>query len=201
MKRLLIVGCGDVAVRMIPALAGRYRMYALTRSDPGPRQLRDYGVTPIRGDLDAAGSLDRLSGIAHDVVHLAPPPAAGTRDTRTSNLIRSLSKSARLPQRLVYISTSGVYGDCRGDWVAEMRPLDPQSDRARRRVDAERRLRAWGLSHGVQVVVLRVPGIYAADRLPLDRLAARTPTLATEDDAFTNHIHADDLARIVIAAL
>ena len=201
MKRLLIVGCGDVAVRMIPALAGRYRMYALTRSDPGPRQLRDYGVTPIRGDLDAAGSLDRLSGIAHDVVHLAPPPAAGTRDTRTGNLIHSLSKSARLPQRLVYISTSGVYGDCRGDWVAETRPLDPQSDRARRRVDAECRLRAWGLSHGVQIVVLRVPGIYAADRLPLDRLAARTPTLATEDDAFTNHIHADDLARIVIAAL
>ncbi len=201
MKRLLIVGCGDVAVRMIPALAGRYRMYALTRSEPGHPVLREYGVTPILGDLDAGATLGRLSGLAHDVVHLAPPPASGTRDTRTVNLIRSLSREGRLPQRLVYISTSGVYGDCGGDWVAETRPLRPQSDRARRRADAERQLRAWGRGNGVQIVVLRVPGIYAADRLPLERLAARTPTLAAADDAFTNHIHADDLARVVIAAL
>lgn len=201
MKRLLIVGCGDVAARMIPGLAGRYRMYALTRANAVPRQLRDHGVTPLRGDLDVVDSLERLAGIAHDVVHLAPPPATGTRDTRTANLIRALSKPGRLPQRLVYISTSGVYGDCGGEWVAETRRLHPESDRARRRVDAEMQLRNWGVSQGVQIVVLRVPGIYAADRLPLDRLAARTPTLAAADDAFTNHIHADDLARVVIAAL
>src|SRR4029077_19447587 len=106
-----------------------------------------------------------------------------------------------IPQRLVYISTSGVYGDCSGALVDEPRPLRPQNDRARRRVDAERLLRAWGRQSGVRVVILRVPGIYAADRLPIERIQAGTPALVQLEDAYTNHIHADDLARIVLAAL
>ena len=106
-----------------------------------------------------------------------------------------------LPQRLVYISTSGVYGDCKGKLVDETHVLNPQTERALRRVDAERRLRRWGLRTGVSVSILRVPGIYAGNRLPLARLRAGTPALLPEEDSFTNHIHADDLAQIVLAAL
>jgi len=201
MKRLLIVGCGDVGLRMTPALAGRYRVYALMHTEKRRVLLRSHGLVTVAGDLDVPESLERLSGLAHEVVHLAPPPATGDRDTRTANLIRALAKGARLPQRLVYISTSGVYGDCHGEWVTETRRLQPGNARARRRADAERQLRAWGKANGVAIVILRVPGIYASDRLPLARLAAGTPALACEDDPYTNHIHADDLARTIIAAL
>ncbi len=201
MRRLLIVGCGDIAQRMVPLLRGRYRIYALSRDPRRFAALRALGVTPIRGDLDAPGSLAALAGLAHDVVHFAPPPDRGVRDTRTARLIAALARGSSLPQQLVYISTSGVYGDCRGELVAETRPPRPKTERARRRADAERQLREWGRRSGVRVAILRVPGIYAADRLPLARLTRGTPALAPEEDAYVNHVHAEDLARIVVAAL
>jgi nucleoside-diphosphate-sugar epimerase len=201
MKRLLIIGCGDVARRMIPLLRGRCRIYALARDPRHFAALRAHGVTPVPGDLDAPASLAALAGLAHDVVHFAPPPDCGVRDTRTTHLIAALARGSSLPQQLVYLSTSGVYGDCRGELVAETRPPQPQTARARRRADAERQLREWGRRGGVRVAILRVPGIYAADRLPLARLARGTPALTPEEDAYINHVHAEDLARIVVAAL
>jgi nucleoside-diphosphate-sugar epimerase len=201
MRRLLIVGCGDVGLRMLPLLRGRYRLYALTHSRERHPGLRAQGVTPLPGNLDDPESLIRLSGLSHDLLHFAPPPSAGARDVRTGNLIRALRKARSIPQRLVYISTSGVYGDCGGRVVGEHQPVRPQTDRARRRVDAEHQLREWGRSSGISVVILRVPGIYAADRLPIERIRAGTPALLDADDAYTNHIHAEDLARIVLAAL
>ena len=211
-KRLLIIGCGDVGLRLIPLATARYRVYAriyaLTRDASQCAALRALGVTPMIGDLDKPQTLSSIARIAHDVVHLAPPPAAGVTDTRTAHLIAALMNRQRaknnrgsLPQHFVYISTSGVYGDCGGDVVPETRPTHPQTARAARRVDAERRLRAWGVRSGAQVSILRVPGIYAADRLPLARLERGTPALRDEDDSFVNHVHADDLARMVMAAL
>lgn len=198
---MLIIGCGDIGQRLVRILQRRYRLFALVRARAQADALRAHGVTPICGDLDDASSLERLADIAHDIVHLAPPPAAGNADTRTANLIRALRKARRIPQRFIYISTSGVYGDCAGEVVAEHRRLRPQSDRAQRRVDAERRLRAWTRQSGVRVSILRVPGIYAGDRLPLERLRAGTPALCEAQDAYTNHIHAEDLARAIVAAL
>ena len=208
MKRLLIIGCGDVGLRLIPLARARYRIYALTRDAAQCAALRALGVTPVIGDLDQPQSLSAIAGLAHDVVHLAPPRAQGVTDTRTAHLIAALVNRRRnknirssLPQHFVYISTSGVYGDCGGAVVPETRPPHPQTARAQRRVDAERRLRAWGARSGVPVSILRVPGIYAADRLPIARLERGTPTLRDEDDGYVNHLHADDLARLVIAAL
>ena len=186
---------------MVRALRGRWRIYALTHSENRHALLRAEGIVPVAGDLDRPETLDRLAGLAQDVVHFAPPPGSGTRDTRTANLVRALAKGGSLPQRMVYISTSGVYGDCAGAVVDETRRAKPSSDRARRRLDAERQLRAWGAETGVHVSILRVPGIYAAERLPLARLKAGTPALKSEQDPYTNHIHADDLARTVMAAL
>jgi nucleoside-diphosphate-sugar epimerase len=186
---------------MVALVRGRYRVYALSRSPQQFAALRLLGIIPVRGDLDQPDTLAAIAGLAHDVVHFAPPPGCGVHDARTAHLIAALAKGSSLPQQLVYISTSGVYGDCGGELVAETRPARPQTDRARRRADAERRLRDWGARSGVRISILRVPGIYAADRLPLARLEKGTPALKRDEDSYVNHVHADDLARIVVAAL
>jgi nucleoside-diphosphate-sugar epimerase len=195
--RLLIVGCGDVGMRLLPLVRGRFRVFALTSQPERAAALRAAGAVPIVADLDAPRTLARLRGLAGYVVHLAPPRAEGELDVRTRNLTAILPEGARV----VYVSTSGVYGDCGGALVPETRPLAPQSSRARRRVDAEQVLRAWARRAHGRLAILRVPGIYASDRLPLKRLEQGTPALRPEDDVFTSHIHADDLARIVALAL
>ncbi len=201
MKRILIVGSGDVASRALPWLTRRFRVYALARSAETCAALRAAGAVPVRADLDDRRSLMRLAGLADAVLHFAPPPASGDGDPRTKRLLAALGAGGSLPQRLVYISTTGVYGDCAGAIVDETRPCRPLSARARRRVDAERRLRAFGRRGGVRVSILRAPGIYAAERLPLERLRRADPVLAAADEVQTNHIHADDLARIACMAL
>ena len=201
MRRLLIVGCGDIGLRLAKVVSRRWRTYALTRSEQRAGELRSVGIVPVIGDLDRPATLARAVSLAQDIVHLAPPAPAGRRDTRTANLIRAVTRGGSLPQRLVYISTSGVYGDCGGLLVSETRPARPMTERAARRLDAERQLRAWGAQTGVQVSILRVPGIYAVDRLPVARLRAGTPALVPEQDPYTNHIHADDLVRTILAAL
>ena len=199
MNRLLIVGCGDIALRALPRLARSYEVFGLVRSAAQGERIAALGATPLPGDLDDQATLRTLAAGADLVLHLAPPGDSGESDQRTANLTAVLS--ARPPGRLVYISTSGVYGDCGGAWVDETRPVAPQTLRARRRVDAERALFAWGEHSAVAVVVLRVPGIYAAERLPLAQLKRASPVLRPEDDVYTNHIHADDLAGVCIAAL
>jgi nucleoside-diphosphate-sugar epimerase len=148
-------------------------------------------------NLDHPHTLRRLAGLAHYVVHLAPPQTEGLQDRRTRHA------TAILPEhgRVVYISTTGVYGDCGGAWVDESRPVAPRNARAKRRVDAEQVLRHWARRSGGTVAILRAPGIYAGDRLPLQRLRDGTPALADADDVYTNHIHADDLARLAVRAL
>ena len=197
LPRLLILGCGDVGMRLLPLLRGRFRVFAVTSQPARCAQLRAAGAVPIVANLDEPASLRRLAGLAATVVHLAPPLSSGLLDRRTRNL------AAILPEhgRLVYVSTSGVYGDCGGAVVAETRPVAPANARAKRRVDAEQVLRGWGARRGASVAILRVPGIYAEDRLPLKRLREGTPALAAGDDVYTNHIHADDLARIIERAI
>jgi nucleoside-diphosphate-sugar epimerase len=186
MKRLLIAGYGDIARRAAPLLGSRCELRILSR---------DKGM-----DLDLPGSLAGLEP-ADAVLHCVPPAPAGAADTRTANLLAALEARRILPTRFVYISTSGVYGDCAGALVDESKAPNPQSARGRRRADAERQLALWCTRHHVALVVLRAPGIYAADRLPLERLRAGTPVLRDAEVAYTNHIHADDLAAACARAL
>ena len=201
--RLLIVGCGDVGLRVAAHLPSRVRVLALTSSPERHGDLRARGLVPLAGDLDRPHSLRRLAGLADRVLHLAPPPSEGRTDPRTRALARALLGRAA-PRALVYGSTSGVYGDCDGDRVTEVRPLAPHTERAHRRVDAEAAVHFLGRVAGVRTSVLRIPGIYAPDRVggtPRERLLRGTPVMAASDDVYTNHIHADDLARACIAAL
>ena len=200
---LLIVGCGDVGMRVLRLLGGRWRVVALTSSAARVGVLRAAGAVPLIGNLDDASTLARLAGLADAVLHLAPPQGSGRTDERTKNLLQALARQGRV-RRIVYGSTTGVYGDCGGAQFDETRAVNPATDRARRRVDAERRLRWFGRAFGVAVTLLRIPGIYAADREgghPRDRLARGAPVLRADDDVYTNHIHADDLARACVAAL
>lgn len=201
MLRVLLIGCGDVALRVADVLRGRARLYGLTRrADEAPR-LRSHGIVPLTGDLDRFASLKRLRTAPFAVLHFAPPPSEGSDDPRTQRLIAALTRAGSIPQRFVYVSTSGVYGDCAGARIDERRPRRAQTPRARRRAAAEIRLRRWASRYGVALSILRAPGIYAATRLPVERIKQGTPVLAADDDVFTNHIHADDLARAVVAAM
>ena len=202
-QRLLIIGCGDIGLRVAQALPNRVRVLALTSSANRTADLRSRGVIPLLGNLDDPASLQRLAGLAHRVLHLAPPPGEGWKDPRTLALTRALRRRSP-PSSLVYGSTSGVYGDCQGAFATENRATNPDTPRARRRVDAEDAVRLLGRSAGVRSSILRIPGIYAPDRVggtPRGRLEKSTPVLRAEDDVYTNHIHADDLARACIAAL
>lgn len=200
---LLIVGCGDVGLRVLRLLSARWRVLALTSSALRVPELRAAGAKPLTGNLDDPSTLARLAGLADAVLHLAPPAGQGERDTRTAHLLHALALRGGV-RRFVYASTTGVYGDCGGAWIDETRALAPATARGCRRADAEARVRWAGRAFGWRVCVLRVPGIYAFDREggdPRERVKRGAPVLRAEDDVYTNHIHADDLARACAAAL
>jgi nucleoside-diphosphate-sugar epimerase len=225
--RLLIVGCGDVGLRSLALLRARYRVFALTSQPARCAELRAAGAVPVLGDLDQPGSLRRLAGLAPRILHLAPPPATGAQDSRTRALLGALGRRrpraerrraaprsalattfivperAHAPRQyaLAYASTSGVYGDCGGALIDETRPVRPANARAVRRVSAEQQLRAAGARGLLRLAIVRIPGIYAAERLPLARLQKGTPALRADDDVFTSHIHAAELAAIMPRAL
>ncbi|MGY2487555.1 NAD-dependent epimerase/dehydratase family protein [Cupriavidus sp. CP313] len=221
--RLLIVGCGDVGTRCLRILSSRMRVFAVTSQPARRAELRAAGAVPLVADLDRPATLARLHGLATQVLDLAPPPGQGEGDPRTRALLAALRRAAWrkartsagmlpgepaiLPDRgrpraaFVYASTSGVYGDRQGARVSEFHAVRPQTARARRRVAAERAVRGFGRGAGWRASIVRIPGIYAEDRLPLARLHRGTPALVPQDDVYTSHIHADDLARTMVAAL
>ena len=207
--RVLIVGCGDIGMRILPLLQRQlfesahlpgpaaYRVFATTSQPERCAQLRAAGAIPLVANLDQPATLARLAGLASLVIYLAPPPSTGTIDSRSRHLAAVLTQRTRL----VYVSTSGVYGDCAGDVISETRKVQPLNPRAVRRLDAEQVWRGWARRTGSRLCILRVPGIYAASRLPLERLRTGTPALSPQQDVYTNHIHADDLARLTVKAM
>lgn len=205
--RLLIVGCGDVGQRLLALAKHRVAQHGqvlvLSSQPSGRPDLLGQGVQVLRGNLDDPKTLGRLGAWPTHVLHLAPPPGHGAVDSRTRHLLHALARGGTV-RRWVYASTTGVYGDCAGAWVPETRPLAPRTDRALRRVDAEGWIRTYARAMGFQAVILRIPGIYALDRVggdPRERVARGQPVLQSQDDVFTNHIHADDLARACWRAL
>jgi len=184
MRRLAIVGFGDIARRAAPALARAFELLPLARHQ---------GFDLDHPETLALAPMDVL-------VHCVAPAGVANEDARTSNLLRALEGRDLAPRRVVYVSTSGVYGDCVGALVDETRAPAPQTSRARRRLDAEQRLASWCAQRGAALVILRAPGIYAADRLPLEHLRRGLPVLRGADDVYTSHIHADDLAGALVRA-
>ena len=200
MQAVLIVGCGYVGVRVAAAWRARGAFVrGMARSEPSAAMLEEQGITPLRADLDVPATLRSLEAGGALVYYFAPPPASGTVDTRMRAFVDAVSMGEH-PRRIVYISTTGVYGDSRGEWVSEETPPRPGSDRGRRRLDAENALSDWGQRQAIPVVLLRVPGIYGPGRLPEERLRRAEPVLREDQCGFTNRIHVHDLVRACVAA-
>jgi nucleoside-diphosphate-sugar epimerase len=204
-QRILIAGCGDVGLRTAQRLrAMGHEVTGLVRTGQSAARLQAANVAAVVDDLDSLAS----AGIGQHpresgdpcfplLFYFAPPPDDGTTDPRLRAFLAALHEP---PPRIVYISTSGVYGDCAGRWITEDELLKPQTDRARRRLDAEQSLTEYSAQAGADVVILRVPGIYGPGRLPIERLRQGHPVIRAEDSPYTNRIHADDLARAAILA-
>lgn len=185
--RSLIIGCGETGVRVAArAVAAGDIVTGVVRSERSAARVRAVGAHAIRVDLDN-DALD-LPGCDR-LFHFAPPQRQGVTDTRTARVLATLTQ---VPEHIVYISTSGVYGDCAGEWVDEDRPVNPESERAQRRVDAERQV----LGFCAHATVLRAPGIYGPGRLPVQRVLEGAPILDDADGGWSNRIHIDDLAAI-----
>jgi nucleoside-diphosphate-sugar epimerase len=197
---ILIVGCGDIGVRVarLEKQTGR-KVFGLVRSEEGADRLLGHGIEPVMGTLDDLTSLSDLPSAGKLVYYFAPPTGGGPFDSRMRSFCQAVGVG-QMPAKVVYMSTSGVYGDCGGEWVTEETPLNPQTSRAQRRVDAEATLQKWGQEHSVPVVILRVTGIYGPGRLPLARIQQGHPVLREEESPPTNRIHADDLAIVCLKA-
>jgi nucleoside-diphosphate-sugar epimerase len=199
-RPVFIAGCGDIGRRVAALeLAAGNPVVALARSEAAARALIARGIAVAPGDLDVAESLRGLPVYNATLYYFAPPPAAGTSDPRLGALLAALPERSP-PARVVYLGTSGVYGDCGGAWVDEDSPLNPRTDRARRRLAAETALRAWADPRGIPYVILRVPGIYGPGRLPVERIRQGLPVVDPEQAPYSNRIHADDLAAACFAA-
>ncbi len=194
---MLIIGCGDIGRRIARIAQSRGdSVSALVRSEQSRSELQKLGIHVFQADLD--GEIEALDVDGIMVVYLAPPPQTGTKDQRMEHLLNAMSGS---PGSFLYLSTTGVYGDCNGEWVDETRPVAPLADRAWRRLHAEQQLIQAAGRHGWRYVIMRVAGIYGAQRLPLQRIKERQPVLRAELAPFTNRIHEDDLANVSLGLL
>jgi nucleoside-diphosphate-sugar epimerase len=201
MKHVTIIGCGDIGQRVAKLWQDRnVKVFGTTRSEESAQWLAGQHITPVLLNLDTPKNTNPVPSANALVYYFVPPPGHGTHDPRMENFIALLEQADVKPTRIVAISTSGVYGDQGGGRVTEDSPPAPQTDRGRRRLAGETRLREWGRTHDVAVIILRVGGIYAPDRLPLKRLYEKAPVLHEHLAPRTNRIHADDLASVCMAA-
>jgi len=195
-----IVGCGYVGKRLAQQLLEMgHQVYALSRSDSSTQKLSALGVIPLPGNLAEPETLPLFTHLPYTLFYFAPPPLYGTHDVHLNNFLDTLD-APYLPQKIILISTTGVYGDCQGAWVDETQSLSPQTDRARRRAHAEHIAQTWADKHQIPLVILRVAGIYGADQLPLQRLQQGFSVLAEAISPFSNRVHVVDLVRVCLAA-
>jgi len=198
--KTIIVGCGYVGTKIAQEhLTKQAPVQAIVRSKSSEQALNDQGVSCTRCDFDGL-PVSSIETKNTEVYVFMPPPSSGIEDTRMANMLGFFAKNGQ-PQRIVYISTTGVYGDCQGEWIDETRTVNPQVDRAKRRWDAECQLRDWQDETSMELVILRVAGIYGAGKLPLARLEKKLPMVREVDAPFTNRIHVADLVLICLAAM
>jgi len=199
MSRIFIAGCGYVGKKLAHRLHEKNHVSVSVRSaEKLTNLLKTYTAYQI--DLDDIKSFPKIDFSNTLVFYFIPPPSAGVRDKRIDYFLTSLDKSS-LPKKIILISTTGVYGDCGNEWVKETRVAKPDSDRGKRRLDAELTLEKFCKKEKIPYVILRIPGIYGADNLPLKRLIDRKPVLSLSESPWSNRIHVDDLIRACIRCI
>jgi len=201
-KNCWIVGCGDIGKRVAALFEGKSKtqnLKAIVSSAESAEQCQSQNIEAYALDLDSNYSLGDFNFEDADIFYFAPPTPAGSEDQRLERFLQKLDSTT--PRRIVLISTTGVYGDSAGEWIDENTPANPKADRALRRLSAEQVLQHWSKKTGCEFMILRVPGIYAVERLPIERLKKCLPVINAAEAGYTNRIHADDLARVCIAAM
>lgn len=203
MQQIWIIGCGDIGRRVAKRIKALYQnptytASALVRSEKSARACNELGLNTMIHNLDETSAIDPNALKDAMVYYFAPPPKHGDTDTRLAHF---LDQVGHVVKRIVLISTTGVYGNSAGEWIDETTPVNPGTDRAKRRLSAEMQLSNWSGKFKGEYIILRVPGIYSEDRLPLERLQKQLPVVRAEEAGFTNRIHADDLAEICIKAM
>ena len=201
-KKVWIIGCGDIGRRVAALYSSRYKdieIKAIVSSTGSVKRCEQQSIKAVALNLDNTYSLAGMNFEQADLFYFAPPTQTGTTDKRLQTFLKQLGSS--FPRRIVLISTTGVYGDSGGEWIDENTPVNSQADRALRRLSAEQSLQSWAQKTGCETMILRVPGIYALDRLPLARLKKNLPVIHAAEAGWTNRIHADDLAQACKAAM
>lgn len=200
MHQKVIIGCGYLGQRLARICLKQGEMVTgVVRSAASVQSLQAAGIPALQADLDQP--IDSSLPLAgSELFYFAPPPGSGVVEKRIERLLATL-KRGNQPRRILYLSTTGVYGDCAGEWVDETRPVAPVAERAQRRWDGEQRLRAWCREHDCELVVLRVAGIYGPGKLPLARLRRGEPMVPEAAAPYTNRIHVDDLVQVCLAAM
>ncbi|MCP3869709.1 MAG: SDR family oxidoreductase [Gammaproteobacteria bacterium] len=199
MKRL-IIGCGYLGQRVATYYQSvNQSVCGLVRTGASGSDLLKRGIAPLVQDLDEE-PLPELSLAKLRIFYFLPPPGTGETDPRIERLGMA-SRGDSPPEKVVYLSTTGVYGDCDGALVDETRTAKPTALRARRRWDAEQKFRSWSRNDGFDLIILRVAGIYGPGRLPLERIKQRLPLVRSEEAPWTNRIHVDDLVQACTQAM
>lgn len=200
MKHVFIAGCGYIGERVARLeLEAGAEVTCMVRSPEHGEQLSSAGFTTVVSGLDDPGGIT-LPDVRGSIIHyFVPPPGGGLVDTRARNFCAALAASAP-PSKIVYMSATSVYSETNGGLVTENSPAEPLSAMGKRRLDAESAFREYGAGASVPVIILRVSGIYGPGRLPLMQISQGQPLLREEEAGPSNRIHADDLARICLAA-
>tara|TARA_Y100000768_G_C23896481_1_gene642840 strand:- start:153 stop:992 length:840 start_codon:yes stop_codon:yes gene_type:complete len=190
MDKVYLIGNGYIAGYITEMFSHRYKFIGISRSK---KKNCDINISlDISMDNTELQNLLECNSV---LIYLAAPQQKGVTDTTLRNFLSSINKQNI--SKIIYISTSGVYGDKKDKIVNERSELNPITDRAKRRVNAENQIKESNLKY----TILRVPGIYGKNRLPLKRIEERLPLIKKEICRHTNLIHAEDLANIVIKCI
>ena len=184
MRHVAIVGLGYVGKRLKKRCLDKgYEVCLLSRDK------LDLDKTDTRLDVSFGGM---------DVVYLVPPFSQGKEDVRVITFINQLKEK---PKSIIYFGTTGVYGDCKGEWVTENSELKAKNDNELRRISAENFFKNYANQNNIPLTILRVAGIYGPGRLPVERVKEKKPIVILEESSISNRIHVDDLVEVTLKAI
>jgi len=196
--RVAILGCGYVGLELGRQLTDRgHGVVGVRRSDAGIEAIEAAGFDAVRADVTDADDLAAVPNV-DAVVFAASSGGRGADAAREvyveglRTVIRAFAGRTEPPDRLVYTSSTGVYGDHGGDWVDETTPIDPTTEKTRVLATAERVARDYAAEHGIDGTVVRLAGLYGPDRYRLERFVEGPVT-----EGYRNVIHRDDAAGVV----